>query len=230
MQKKPYGSWTSPITSAAIVAGTVGLEQPRFDGQDIFWIEGRPAEAGRNVVVRRQATGTCTDLTPRPFNARNRVHEYGGAAYTVHRGTVYFSNFADQRLYAQEADGVPVPLTPEDLRRYADYVFDAHRRRLIGVCEDHSRGEQQVSNFIGAIEAQGCTSADVLVDGHDFYSTPRLSPDYQRLAWLAWNHPNMPWDGTELWVGEFDESNTLIRRTHIAGSTEEAVFQPEWGP
>jgi hypothetical protein len=109
----PYGSWKSPITSDLIVAGTIGLGQIVLDGEDVYWVEMRPAERGRNVVVRRDASGRTIDLTPAPFDARTRVHEYGGGALTVSHGTVYFSNFADQRLYRHEPGGRPRPISPE---------------------------------------------------------------------------------------------------------------------
>ena len=108
----PFGSWKSPITADLIVGGSVGLSQPQFDGSDIYWLELRPTEGGRNVIVKRSDTRSFTDITPPPFNARTRVHEYGGGDYVVSNGVVYFSNFADQRLYKQVGPAEPQPLTP----------------------------------------------------------------------------------------------------------------------
>src|SRR5262249_17046162 len=135
-QVASYGSWKSPITSDLIVAGVVGLEQVAVDGNDICWIETRPAAGGRCVIVRRTPDVRVTDVRPPPFNARTRVHEYGGGSSAVRDGTVYFSNFADQRLYRQERDGQPRPITPEADLRYADGVVDQRRGRLICVRED----------------------------------------------------------------------------------------------
>jgi dipeptidyl aminopeptidase/acylaminoacyl peptidase len=224
----PYGSWKSPITSDLIVAGTIGLEQVVLDGADAYWIEGRPSEGGRYVVVRRSPDGQLADMIPPPFNARTRVHEYGGAAFTVHAGVIYFANFDDQRLYRQTAGGTPVPVTPEGDLRYADFDVD-RRGRLVGVQEDHRTGSQDPANTLVGIPLDG-GPARVLVAGNDFYSNPRLSPDGKRLAWLTWNHPNMPWDGTELWVGELDGDGSVARSEQVAGGALESIFQPEWAP
>ena len=199
----PYGSWKSPITSDLIVKEIVGLSQPRLDGEDTYWIEMRPSEQGRQVIVRRSRDGATTDINPAEFNARTRVHEYGGGDYIVHEGVVYFSNFADQQLYRQNADAAPERLSTEcsdDRLRYADAVVDDARDRLICVREDHRQKDREAQNTIAAISLNGGAES-VLVSGNDFYSSPRVSPDGSRLAWLTWNHPNMPWDGCELWTG-----------------------------
>lgn len=225
----PYGSWKSPITSDLIVKGSIGVGAVSLDRADVYWLEMRPAEAGRSVVVRRTPDGNTTDVTPKPFNARTRVHEYGGGEYVVADGTVYFSNFDDQRLYVQAPGAEPRALTPEAALRYADAVVDPARRRLICVREDHTGGGEAV-NAVVSINLDDGSEALVLASGHDFYSTPRLSPDGQRLAWLAWNHPNMPWDGTQLWVGEFAADGSLTNTEVVAGGAEESIFQPEWSP
>ena len=227
----PYGSWKSPITSDLIVEGSVGLSQPTFDGDDIYWLELRPKEGGRNVIVKRNATGVCVDVTPSAFNARTRVHEYGGGDYLVNNGIVYFSNFSDQRLYRQEGSNVPEPLTSAGDMRYADGRLDHPRGRLICVREDHTGAGSEPVNSIVAVDVQpGEGFGSVLVEGNDFYSSPRLSPDGTQLAWLTWNHPNMPWDGCELWVGEFGEDGKLASMRWVAGGAAESIFQPEWSP
>src|SRR5947207_1317187 len=129
-QRVPYGSWKSPITSDLIVAATVSLDQVVLDGKDVYWIEGRPWEGGRNVIVKRTPDGRVSDVTPAPFNARTRVHEYGGGSYTVVDGVVYFSNFSDQHLYRQRLLEEPIPITPEASLRYADAAVDHSRNRL----------------------------------------------------------------------------------------------------
>ena len=225
----PYGSWKSPITSDLIVSAVVGLGQVVLDGDDIYWVEQRPTEGGRNVVVQRTPDGKTIDRTPAPFNARTRVHEYGGGAFVVYNGTLYFSNFADQRLYSQVGGAPPQPLTPEASWRYADSLVDPTRGRLICIREDHSQAGQEAVNTIVSVDL---TTGEnhVLVSGNDFYSTPRLSPDGSQLAWLTWNHPNMPWDGTELWIGDVQTDGSLGNTQRIAGGKEESIFQPEWSP
>ena len=233
-QVAPYGAWRSPITSDLIVRGAVGLTMIRADGDDTYWIEVRPAEAGRSVIVRRDAADETRDLTPQPFNARTRVHEYGGGDYCVHDGHIYFVNFADQRLYHQApAAAEPGSLTPGggDLR-YADMVVDARRARLVAVREDHSAApEHEAVNTLVSLKLDGTEGGGrVLASGYDFYSSPRVSPDGRRLAWLCWNHPNMPWDGCELWVAEIEPDGALGQMTLVAGGADESIFQPEWSP
>lgn len=229
-QFSPYGSWKSPITSDLIVSSTIGLGEIAIDGDDIYWIELRPSEGGRNVIVRRTPDGQTIDVTPPPFNARSRVHEYGGGAFLVADGTVYFSNFADGRLYRQTPGSQPQPLTPESSRRYADAICDRQRNRLICVCEDLTVGGREPINTLATIPLDRDEDAQVLVIGNDFYASPRLSPDGSRLAWLTWNHPNMPWDGTELWVAELAADGSIVSSERVAGSIDESIFQPEWSP
>ena len=225
----PYGSWKSPITSDLIVKGLIGVGQVALDGDDIYWSEMRPSEGGRSVVVRRTPDGKTEDVTPQPFNARTRVHEYGGGDYTVADGVLYFSNFADQRLYKQSQNSQPESLTPALAMRYADMIVDRKRGRIIAVREDHT-GAGEAVNTLVSISIEDGADARVLASGNDFYASPRLSPDGKRLAWLTWNHPNMPWDGTELWVGEVSEDGTLTNTKLVAGGVEESIFQPEFSP
>jgi dipeptidyl aminopeptidase/acylaminoacyl peptidase len=211
-----YGAWPSPLTAARVTAGALRLDQIQIDGTDVYWIEGRASEGGRSVIVRSTASG-IVDVTPPGFNVRSRVHEYGGAAYTVHNGSTYFTNFSDQRVYRQAPGEAPVPMT-EPGPMWADYRVDAARHRLIGVREENG------INTIAAIPDR------VLVEGADFYSDPIVSPDGKFLAWLQWNHPNMPWDGTELWVAAFNAGGSIGVREKVAGGTDESIFQPEWSP
>ncbi|HEY5706074.1 MAG TPA: prolyl oligopeptidase family serine peptidase [Terrimicrobiaceae bacterium] len=227
--KAAYGSWRSPITADLIVGHTVDLPEAWLDGDDVYWCEGRPKEGGRLVVVRYGVNGPAEDVTPRSFNARSTVHEYGGAAVLVREGTVYFSNFADQKLYRQSLGESPQAISQTAQCRYADAVFDGAHRRLILVREDHRVSDSQPTNTIAAVTIDG-SSEVVLVEGNDFYSNPRLSPDGRKLAWLTWNHPHMPWMSTELWVGELDQAGQIVSRKKIAGSQTEALFQPEWSP
>jgi dipeptidyl aminopeptidase/acylaminoacyl peptidase len=225
----PYGSWRSPISSGLIVRGVVGLSEVAIDNEDVYWMESRPAEDGRNVVVRRAPDGGTEDVTPQPLNARTRVHEYGGGDFAVHDGTVYFSNFADQRVYRRTPGDEPQPLTPETSRRFADMVVDPARNRLVAVRENHAEaGREPVNEIVGVDLEDGVET--VLATGNDFYSSPRLSPDGDRLAWLTWNHPNMPWDGTELVVCDLGAEGLPENVERVAGGRDESIFQPEWSP
>lgn len=228
-QIAPYGSWKSPITSDLIVSRTIGLSQVWLDGEDTYWVEMRPADKGRYVLVRRRADGATADVTPAPFSVRSRANEYGGGAYTVAGGVVYFSNGADQRVYRHEQGREPQPLTTGEKRRYADMVVDSRRARLICVREDYTNSEREPENTLVSL-ALDDGREQVLVSGHDFYASPRLSPDGRRLAWLAWNQPDMPWDAAELWLAEVAPDGSLYQARLIAGGPEESIFQPAWSP
>lgn len=229
----PYGSWASPLTSDRIVSESIKLGQIALDGDQVLWVEGRPSEGGRNAVVQRDRDGTCRTLTPNSFNVRARVHEYGGGAYCVSEGVVYFSNFSDQRLYRQRRGGPPEPMTAAASLFYADGLIDTRRNRLICIREDHTRSDDEPRNTIVGLPLDGQAgeaSGDILVAGNDFYASPRLSPDGRQLAWLTWNHPNMPWDGTELWVADLAPDGALLSPRCVAGGVAVSIFQPEWSP
>src|SRR5690242_14224269 len=230
----PYGAWKSPLTADTLLASSLGLGEPTLDGEMIYWIELRPTEGGRGVLIRRTPDGQTTEVTPAPFNVRTRVHEYGGGAYLAAQGVVYFSNFADQRLYRITDGGAPEPLTPDlpgAVLRYADATLDARRNRLIAVREDH-REPGEAKNTLVALGLAGENSdgGRVLVAGTDFVSTPRFSPDGARLSWLSWNHPNMPWDGTVLWVADVADDGSLANAQQLVGGANESIFQPSWSP
>ncbi|HSB70145.1 MAG TPA: S9 family peptidase [Candidatus Methylomirabilis sp.] len=228
---RSYGSWKSPISAAQIASDTLTLAEIRLDGEDIYWLEARPVEGGRNVVVRRRADGTIEDCIPEGFDARTRVHEYGGGAYLVAEGTLYFSNFADQRLYRHRPGeaGAPEPLTPPAELRFADGEWDGRRRRILCVREDHAGGGEPI-NTIVAVEVVRGGPGDVLLGGRDFYAAPRLDPEGNQLAFLAWDHPNMPWDAAQLWVAPVRDDGTLGAPVHVAGGNRESALQPSWSP
>ena len=221
-----YGTWTSPLSAARVTAGALRFDHLVSDGADLYWAEGRASEGGRYVVVRRTPDGRLSDVTPPDFNVRTRVHEYGGAAYTVHRGTVFFSNFADQRLYRQSPGDAPVPLTQAGFF-YAEACVDVRRGRLLCVREDH-RGAEVLNEVVGL--ALDGSREIVLATGADFYSDPIVSPDGSAVAWLQWNHPNMPWDGTELWQAATGVDGLLRDPRKVAGGPDESIFQPMWSP
>ncbi len=231
----PYGAWPSPLTAARVTAGALRLDHIQLDGDDVYWVEGRASEGGRYVVVKRGPSGDIVDITPPPFNVRTRVQEYGGAAFTVDRGTIYFANFADQRLYRQTRGGAPEAITGEGCF-HADFHVDRSRRRLTSVREDHSGANEPVNTIVAIEHGTGGTEVPlswherILVEGADFYSDPIVSPDGTSLAWLQWHHPNMPWDGTELCLAGFNADGTLGPATVVAGGPAESIFQPEWSP
>ena len=228
----PYGSWTSPITLDMLLKRTVHMrnQMVRWDGETLYWSELRPDEGGRIVVCKRDPGGAASDVTPEGFNARTRVHEYGGGHFAVSGGTVWFTNYSDQRVYRQDAGKEPRAITPAGDVRHADIVIDDHRDRLYTVREDHTNTTREAVNSIVALDASGRRDAITVASGNDFYSSPKLSPDGNRLAWTTWNHPNMPWDGSELWVGELDRDGHVTSKRKVAGNETESVLQPEWSP
>jgi dipeptidyl aminopeptidase/acylaminoacyl peptidase len=231
----PYGAWKSPVTTDLIVVGTVRLGQIVLDGETVYWTEGRSTEGGRHVIVRWTAGGGGEDVTPAPFDVCTRVHEYGGGDFTVKEGVITFANFADQRIYQQQPGSEPEAVTPEEKLRFADgeFIPDSAPQpmaRFICVREDHRAEGQEPANTIVSLALDGEDAGRVLVSGNDFYASPRISPDGKHLAWLTWNHPNMPWDGTELWVGELTADGGLTNQQLVAGGWDESVFQPEWSP
>jgi dipeptidyl aminopeptidase/acylaminoacyl peptidase len=227
----PYGTWTSPLPARSVAAGGVQLSRVILDGDDLYWIERRPEEGGRSVVVTRGPQGRIADVTPAEADVRTRVHEYGGAAYTVSGGTVYYSQFTDQRVYRLAPGGVPEPLTPPGQWCYADYTIDPLRPRLVCVREDHTSTDREaVTTLVSLALDDPGARVTVIASGHDFYSTPRFSADGARLAWLAWRHPQMPWDGTELWVADVSRDGRLEYARRVAGGDEESIYQPGWSP
>lgn len=213
-----------------VAAAAVRLGGLTIDGDDIYWVEGRPEEGGRAAIVRRSASGRIGDVTPTGTNVRTRAHEYGGGAYTVHHGVVFYVEFSDHRFYRLDPNGAPVPLTVPGEWFFADPCIDARRHRLICVREDHSGAGEAVTTLVGVPLSGPAGAGAILVSGHDFYSTPRISPDGSHLSWLAWRHPQMPWDGTELWLAQIGADGALQSPRRIAGSEDESIFQPGWSP
>ena len=236
-ETRPYGTWPSPVSAALVAGKTVSLSDVRVDGRDIYWIEGRPAEGGRRVLVRARA-GQVADVTPPPFDVGSRVHEYGGGAYTVRRGRIAFSNRRDGSLWLMEAD-TPRCLSRGEGLRYADLTFSPDGRFLFCVREDHrvTEGEPAAALVVLDCNAAGdpaFNGGTPLVMGPDFVSSPRPSPDGRYLAWIEWDHPAMPWDATRLRVAsllqEGDDPPRLAAPWTLAGGdgTAESVIEPSW--
>ena len=233
----PYGSWASPIDVELVAAASVGLAEAAVDGDDVYWLEGRSAEGGRRTLLRRGLDASTTELTPGPFNVRNRVHEYGGASYVVDAGRIVASNAADGRLYrlSPDASGEPVAITPAGPWRFADLRFDPARERLYAVRETHDAEREHdpllVVNELVTLALDGSDgSGRVIVSGPDFVAAPRPSPDGARLAWIEWDLPDMPWDATRLRVADLAAHGSLGEPRTVAGGPGISVVQPAWSP
>lgn len=213
-----------------VLAKSVRFFDLGLDGESIFWIEGRPEENGRCVIVNRDPEGHLSDQILPPFNARSRVHEYGGGAFVVDNGALYFTYFNDQRIYCKRGDAEPFPLNEVELCFYADFICDRKRDRLIAVREDHRDRNHDPINSLVSVALNKPYEIEVLASGRDFYASPRMSPDGSQLAWLSWDHPNMPWDGTCLSTATISNDGSLGDSIQIAGGIDESIFQPEWSP
>ena len=229
----PYGSWKSPIAAEMLISGGKRrLNEIKADGGDIYWLDARPDEGGRIVIMRMSDDREIQDLTPAPYNSRNAVHEYGGGSYAVRNRTVYFTNWADQRIYVQHDGGEPVPLTAEPAMprglRYADLTLTPNGKFLLCVRESHSDDGKEATNEIVAVSTD---SGDVTVvaSGRDFYCAPRVCGVHDGIVWTEWDHPNMPWDGNHLVSGSFDAENATVSTvTELAGGQDESIVQPTW--
>jgi dipeptidyl aminopeptidase/acylaminoacyl peptidase len=224
----PCGSWLSPITAARVAAGVRPVSAPRIADGRVLWLQGLPEEGGRLAVATADAGGGRRILTPPPFNVRSRVHEYGGGAYAIAGDTLWFSNHADNLVYAQTGAAAPRALTVDGRQRHADFELDRRHRRLIAVREDHGvEGEPRNSLVALDLDGSGFTT---LAEGADFYASARVSPEGRRIAWLSWNHPDMPWQGTELWLAAFAADGSLMHASRRAGGPSESLCQPVWAP
>lgn len=223
---QPYGTWISSITGSAIASESIHLDEVKICSSGIYWIERRPSEQGRCVIVCNHR-GITKDYLPPPYSARSRVNEYGGGAYCPTETGVFFVNDSDQNIYFISNDHEIVQITDDQHIRYADLVFDSVHHRIICVQETHSSDTREPVNSIVTIN-QYTGSLSRLCSGSDFYSSLRLSPDGKQLAWLCWNHPNMPWDGSQLWIADISGATTISNSRLVAGSDSISIFQPEW--
>ncbi|QPK80547.1 S9 family peptidase [Schaalia sp. ZJ405] len=236
----PYGEWSSPITGDSFTARFVTLSQVRVDGSDTYWVEGHPKEDGRGTLLRRRGTGETLEILPlidsvRLPDVRTRVHEYGGKAYAVADGTIVFSDGFDNRVYRFDVNDTVrgiVPLTTLSKVRFGDFHIDEVRGLVYAVAEDHT-DPSDIRNSLVAIPLDGSAgrndSALVTVfDSSDFVSSPAISPDGTRLAWLSWNHPNMPWTQSTLHVASLDFEGHINHSCTIVDSPEVCVYEPRW--
>lgn len=225
----PYGAWVSPVSVELMTETAIGLGSLNVDGRDLYWLEARPKEKGRSVLSRRRADGVIEELTPTPFNVGSRVHEYGGGAYAARQGRVVFSERSDGTVWYIESGAAPHKIETPEGCRYADFELDLTRRRVLAVREDHrGRPLTDPKATIVALPLDSNGTETVLIEGPDFLSSPRLSPEGERLAWIAWDHPDMPWDRTRLFVADISKEGSLRAARLVAGETREAIVQPEW--
>ncbi|MES1950579.1 peptidase S9 prolyl oligopeptidase active site domain-containing protein [Salinisphaera sp. S4-8] len=227
---RPYGSWPSAITADNVAAAGRKLSDVCIDRARAtpgpYWIESRPEEAGRNTIMALEAQGAAVSLLDAPLSARSAVHEYGGAAFTVHDGTLWFVNAADQVIYRRAVDGTITPVSaPDDAARFADLQYDPHHARLFVVAET-PRADAEPKATIETIAADG--TRQVVAEGHDFYASPRLAPDGKRLVWLAWNHPDMPWDASELWQADIAADGCLGSPHRLWAPADASLFGPRF--
>jgi dipeptidyl aminopeptidase/acylaminoacyl peptidase len=229
----PYGSWSSPITLDVVAnEGGVGYGYLSVDGDGLYWLESRPQEGGRQALVFQPHDGSAADVVPAGFNVRTRVHEYGGGAWFHDGSTVFCSSFDGSRLYRIDAPGAPPQaITPEPPSphawRYADGRVFGGGRLIVCVRESHHDDEEPVNELV-VLPADGSEAPRVIVGGRDFYAAPRPSPDGTRLAWMAWDHPHMPFEGTDLCLGDLAADGSCTNARRVAGSESESIFQPEW--
>ncbi len=227
-QKAAFGSWKSSITTDLLLGDSVGLGEISIFADDVYWVEMRPQEKGRYVVVKQTPDGNRIDVIPPEFNARTRVHEYGGGSYLMTEMGLVFTNFSDQALYLVKSNNDCLKLTNSKDCRYADMMYDKKNNRIISVREDHLNKADEAVNSIVAVSLSDKNDEYVLVEGADFYSNPEISPDGKQLCWISWQHPNMPWDDTSLSLADINGDLENIR--HIAGGVNESVCQPVWSP
>ena len=224
-----YGHWPSPITTELLTTQGTRISDPQAVGDKLYWLETRPREKGRNVLVCERA-GIRTIMFAAPLSIRTRAQEYGGSSYLATESFIFYVQDSDQRIYQYEIDYLrTTPLTPEGAFRYADFYFDAQRQCLLAVREDYTDNSHHPAASIVAISLQ-TGAIKTLAKGADFYSNPRLSPDGKNLSYLRWFHPQMPWDGTECVLAELDSQGNVLHEKIIAGNTTESIFQPQWSP
>ncbi|MGH8400633.1 MAG: TolB family protein, partial [Gammaproteobacteria bacterium] len=228
IRSAPCGSWHSPISAELASGNNLRLMQPSAHAGWTYWIESRPAEQGRCVVMRGKPGQEPQTLLPATFSARSRVHEYGGGAYAVQDDLLAFVNDTDQQIYLL-ADGTVERLTDQPGSRFGDLCFDVTHARIICVRERHAEELTEAENSLVAVSLSD-GSIRTLAHGHDFYSSPALDHDARRLAWLQWDHPQMPWDGCQLCCAELDAGAALKTVTPLVGSEHESMFQPQFAP
>mgnify|MGYP001794236101 CR=1 FL=1 len=226
----PYGSWASPVSGDLLSSQSLGFSDLQFSDGALFWREHRPKEGGRFALMRFSEEEGVAEVGAPSFSAKTRVHEYGGRAVLAAAGGVIASSGDDDQLYRVSPENPSAPLTAIGGLRFADFIEDSYRHRIIAVREDH-REEGEPKNTISMIALDDPSADDnqhVLIEGADFYAYPSLSPDGKKIAWVSWDHPNMPWDNTSLWVGDLDEKGEVTNRRELNDGIGDSILQPKW--
>ncbi len=226
---QPYGTWKSPISGQSMVSSSLRLGQLQIDDSNVFWTEGRPAEKGRTALMKWSVSQESQEISQSDWDVRTRAHEYGGGAFLADQKRHFYIDNRDQNLYEILAEGSRQALTSSQNTRYADFVLDTQKKLLFAVAEDHSN-PQAVNNMLVRVALDASGQQHVIAEGHDFYSNPQVSPAGHQLLFLTWDHPNMPWDGSQLWLADLDGAGDLNSLALIAGGDEESIFQPLWDP
>jgi dipeptidyl aminopeptidase/acylaminoacyl peptidase len=221
----PYGNWPSAISAELITSDSISIDEPKLTAKSVYYIERRPQQKGRCVIVKVTDNKT-TDILPPPYSARSRVHEYGGGCYLVDEEMVFFINDSDQDIYCIK-DTLITRITTTANQRFADFIYDKKLHRLIAICETHY--DDNVTNSIVSIDIS-CGEISTIEQGNDFYASPRLNNSGSKLCWQSWNHPNMPWDGNQLWLADVNNKGQIGNKKHIAGAADISIFQPQWSP
>jgi dipeptidyl aminopeptidase/acylaminoacyl peptidase len=226
----PFGTWPSSLSAEKVASAAPKINHIQSCNDLVTWVESRPNEGGRNVIIGRSKNGLIKDLIPAPYSHYSRVHEYGGMAYALSENSIYFVNASDQRIYQQQfGTTTPVAIT-ESGPRFADLIIDSVNHRLIAVCEQHNETTEPENYLVGISLVAGNKQITPLARGADFYAYPRISPDGKSLCWIEWNHPNMPWDSTQLWQADIHNHCLENKRLIAGGDGLEAIFQPQWSP
>jgi dipeptidyl aminopeptidase/acylaminoacyl peptidase len=226
----PFGTWPSSLSAEKVASASPKINHIQSCNDLVTWVESRPNEGGRNVIIGRSKNGLIKDLIPAPYSHYSRVHEYGGMAYALSENSIYFVNASDQRIYQQQfGTTTPVAIT-ESGPRFADLIIDSVNHRLIAVCEQHNETTEPENYLVGISLVAGNKQINPLARGADFYAYPRISPDGKSLCWIEWNHPNMPWDSTHLWQADIHNHCLENKRLIAGGDGLEAIFQPQWSP
>ena len=237
-----FGSWKSPITTELMVSSSIAMSEARLFDSTLYWLESRPQEQGRSVIVRL-VDDKPEDVLPQPYNCRTTVHEYGGSCYLPTPEGLFFVNFADQQIWQLGVTGRVTgrftgtvtgrdkvrQVTRQENYRFADLAWCQARRQLIAIAEEHNPSFDEPANSLVAVDV-GVGKIQTLHSGEDFYASASFSPDGKSLVWLTWSHPDMPWDSTKLWFATIDDNGQLIDPRVIAGGDGESLFQPKWSP
>ncbi|MGH1373304.1 MAG: hypothetical protein ACRBBW_14780, partial [Cellvibrionaceae bacterium] len=240
-ETKTYGSWPSPIHSTWLTQQSVRLGEPQLGPNGCYWVESRPQEKGRCVLMHKPLGegSTAAEVLPTDISVHSKAHEYGGASYLITDDRIFYVDASDQRIYCarnfDHSTSIEIKaITPKGNFRYADFCFDTKRQRLIAVREDHRRKNSgdatEESNALVAVDISGNMDVELLVEGCDFYANPRLSPNQQQLTWLCWKHPFMPWDSSECQMGQVNDQGRIDTIITVAGGIGESIFQPQWSP